>query len=176
MRFETTGIAGLMAVHVERHEDERGSFGRLFCRDEFATHGLATAFVQESLSVTRRAGTLRGMHFQRAPHREVKYVRCIRGAIHDVVADIRPESPTCGHWQSFRLEAAGSLSLYIPAGCAHGFQTLQDDCELLYQMDTAFQPDAADGFRFDDPAIGIIWPRPITVIAEKDLAWSPLAA
>jgi dTDP-4-dehydrorhamnose 3,5-epimerase len=174
VRFETTEIAGVVAVHVERHEDERGSFGRLFCRDEFSAHGLATAFVQESLSVTRRAGTLRGMHFQRVPHQEVKYVRCIRGAIQDVVADVRPGSPTYMQWQAFRLEAQGTLSLYIPAGCAHGFQTLEDDCELLYQMDTAYQPDAASGFRFDDPAIGIAWPCPVTVIAEKDLAWPPL--
>ncbi len=176
MLFETTPIAGLVAVRLERQEDERGSFARLFCRDEFAAHGLATAFVQESLSVTRRAGTVRGMHFQRVPHQEVKYVRCTRGAVHDVVADLRPDSPTYLRWQAFRLEAGGSLSLYIPAGCAHGFQTIEDDCELLYQMDTPYQPAFADGFRFDDPALGIAWPHPVTVIAEKDRAWPPLTS
>lgn len=176
MLFEPTNIAGLVAIRLERHVDERGSFARLFCRDEFAAQGLTSSFVQASLSVTERAGTLRGMHFQRAPYAEVKFVRCIRGAIHDVVADLRPDSPSYLHWQAFDLSAHGDLSLYIPAGCAHGFQTLQDDCEVLYQMDVPYQPGFADGFRFDDPALGIDWPLPITVIAEKDLEWPPLAS
>ncbi|MGH7042884.1 MAG: dTDP-4-dehydrorhamnose 3,5-epimerase family protein [Acetobacteraceae bacterium] len=174
MQFEATEIAGLIAVRLERHEDERGTFARLFCRDEFAAHGLVTTFVQQSLSVTRRAGTLRGMHFQQAPHAEVKYVRCVRGTIHDVIADLRPDSPTYRHTQALRLAAHDDLGLLIPAGCAHGFQTLEDDCEVLYQMDTAYQPDFADGCRFDDPAFGIAWPRPITVISAKDLAWPAL--
>lgn len=174
MRFETTSIAGLMAVHLEPNVDERGSFGRLFCHDEFAAAGLPGIFVQQSLSATLRAGTLRGMHFQRAPYAEGKFIRCVRGAIHDVVADLRPGSPTYLHWQAFPLSAHGSLSLFVPAGCAHGYQALQDDCELLYQMDVEYQPGFADGFRFDDPAIGIEWPLPITLISEKDLDWPPL--
>lgn len=176
MLFEPTNIAGLVAIRLERRVDERGSFARLFCRDEFAAQGLISSFVQASLSVTERAGTLRGMHFQRAPYAEVKFVRCVRGAIHDVVADLRPDSPSYLHWQAFDLSAHRDLSLYIPAGCAHGFQTLQDDCEVLYQMDVPYQPGFADGFRFDDPALGIDWPLPITVIAEKDLEWPPLAS
>jgi dTDP-4-dehydrorhamnose 3,5-epimerase len=174
LRFETTGIDGLIAVRLGRLEDDRGSFARLFCREEFAAAGLKTEFVQQSLSVTRKAGTLRGMHFQRSPHGETKFVRCVHGAIYDVVADLRPNSPSCLHWQSFRLDAHGEVSLYIPAGCAHGFQTLQDECEVLYQMDVPYRPDFADGCRFDDEALGIKWPLPVTVVAKKDLEWPPL--
>jgi len=176
LQFETTRIAGLVAVRLERNGDERGSFARLFCREEFTAQGLESNFVQQSLSVTRHAGTLRGMHFQRAPHAEVKFVRCVRGAIHDVVADLRRDSPSYLRWQAFDLSAHEDLSLYIPAGCAHGFQTLQDDCEVLYQMDVGYQPGFADGCRFDDPALGIKWPHAITVIAEKDLEWPPIAS
>jgi dTDP-4-dehydrorhamnose 3,5-epimerase len=175
LRFEPTNIAGVFAVRLQRHVDDRGSFARLFCRDEFAAAGLPTHFVQQSLSVTRRAGTLRGMHFQRAPHAEVKFVRCVRGVIHDVVADLRPDSPSYLQWQAFRLAAHEDVSLYIPAGCAHGFQTLEDDCEVLYQMDVPYQPGFADGFRFDDETIGIEWPLAVTMMAEKDLLWPPLA-
>jgi dTDP-4-dehydrorhamnose 3,5-epimerase len=171
MRFETTTIPGLFAIRLDRHIDARGSFARLFCKQEFAAAGLETVFVQESLSVSRVGGTLRGMHFQRTPDEEVKFVRCIRGAIYDVVADLRPDSPTYRRWQAFELSADGDLAVYIPKGCAHGFQTLVDDVEILYQMTTPYVPAAADGFRFDDNAIGITWPLPVTVIAEKDLSW-----
>lgn len=174
MRFESTEIAGLFAVRLQRHQDERGSFCRLFDREAFRDQGLAPDFVQQSLSVTRHAGTLRGLHFQRPPHAEVKFVRCTRGAIYDVVADLRPASPSYRRWQAFRLAEDGDLALYIPAGCAHGFQTLRDDCEVLYQMDTAYQPDHADGVRFDDPALGVAWPRAVTTIAGKDLEWPAL--
>ncbi|HTW25949.1 MAG TPA: dTDP-4-dehydrorhamnose 3,5-epimerase family protein [Acetobacteraceae bacterium] len=175
MRFEATSIEGAWLVHLERQTDSRGSFGRLFCAETFAAHGLAGGFVQESLSVTRQAGSLRGMHYQRAPHAEVKYLRCLRGAIHDVVADLRPDSPSRGRWQAFQLAAGDDTALYIPAGCAHGFQTLTDDVELLYHMSVAYQPGFADGFRFDDPAFAIAWPREVTVISERDLTWPPLA-
>jgi dTDP-4-dehydrorhamnose 3,5-epimerase len=174
MIFEETSIAGLFAIRLERHRDERGSFARLFSRDSFAARGLPSEFVQQSLSVTDRAGTLRGMHFQRDPHAETKFVRCLRGAIHDVVADLRPDSPSYQRWQAFRLSPEDELSLLIPRGCAHGFLTLRDDCEILYQMDEPYAPDFADGFRYDDPAIGIAWPRPPALIADKDLAWKPL--
>ena len=175
MKFEPTDIAGLWAVRLQRSEDERGSFARLFCREEFAAAGLFHDIAQASLSVTRRAGTLRGMHFQRPPHAEVKFVRCVRGAIHDVVADLRPGSPTYRRWQGFRLEPQGDLALCLPEGCAHGFQTLEDDCEVLYQMSTPYAASHADGVRFDDPALGIVWPREITLMAEKDLCWPLLA-
>jgi len=176
MKFEATEIAGLWAVRLERRADERGSFARLFDREAFAARGLATAFVQQSLSVTRQAGTLRGMHFQHAPHAEVKFIRCVRGAIFDVVADMRPGSPSHRRWLGFELAGADDLCLYIPPGCAHGFQTLSDDAEILYQMDTPYAAEAASGFRYDEPAFGIAWPRPVTVIAAKDLTWPQFAA
>jgi dTDP-4-dehydrorhamnose 3,5-epimerase len=174
MRFETTDIADLLVIRLDRHEDDRGSFARVFCEQEFADKGLVSRFVQASASVTRQAGTLRGMHFQRSPHAEVKLVRCVRGAIYDVVADIRPASPTYLRWQGFQMAPDSDYLLYIPAGCAHGFQTMMDDSEVLYQMSTAYAPDFADGFVYDDPAIGIVWPRQITVIARKDLTWPPI--
>lgn len=174
MNFEPTDIAGLWAVRLQRHADERGSFARLFCREEFAAHGLFADIAQASLSVTARAGTLRGMHFQRPPHAEVKYVRCVRGAIHDVVADLRPDSPSYLRWQAFRLDPREDVALCIPKGCAHGFQTLEDDSEVLYQMSTAYAGSHADGVRFDDPMLNIVWPREISLIAEKDLCWPKL--
>jgi dTDP-4-dehydrorhamnose 3,5-epimerase len=176
MLFETTKIDGLWAVRLDRHRDERGNFVRLFDRAEFAARGLATTFVQQSLSVTRLRGTLRGMHFQQPPHAEVKFIRCVRGEIYDVVADLRPGSPSQGRWEAVRLSAEDDLCLYIPAGCAHGFQTLSDDVEVLYQMDTAYAPDAASGFRFDEPAFAIGWPLPVTMLSEKDASWPQLVA
>ena len=175
MNFDPTDIADLWAVRLQPREDERGAFARLFCREEFAAHGLFTEIAQASLSVTRRAGTLRGLHFQRPPHAEVKFVRCVRGAIHDVVCDLRRASPSYLRWQGFRLEPASDLALCIPPGCGHGFQTLEDDCEVLYQMSVPYAAGHADGVRFDDPALGIVWPREITLMAEKDLCWPLLA-
>jgi dTDP-4-dehydrorhamnose 3,5-epimerase len=174
MRFETTDIADLLLIRLDRHEDERGSFARTFCEQEFAARGLVTRFVQASASVNLRAGTLRGMHYQRAPHAEVKLVRCVRGAIFDVVADIRPASPPYMRWQGFHMTPDSDYLLYIPAGCAHGFKTMKDDSEVLYQMSTAYAPDFADGFVYNDPVMGITWPREVTVIARKDLTWPPL--
>lgn len=174
MRFENTKIAGLLAVHLEWRSDPRGGFARLYCREEMAAVGIVDPFVQASLSVSQKAGTLRGMHFQRAPHAESKLVTCVRGAVYDVVADLRPDSPTYRQWQAFELTQAGELVLYIPKGCAHGFQTLVDDCEILYQMDTPYAPSHADGVRFDDDALRIDWPLEVSVISEKDLGWPPL--
>ena len=173
MLFQTTEISGLIAVRLERFVDTRGSFARLFCEDEFASQKLPSKFVQQSLSVTKLTGTLRGMHFQRPPHAECKYVRCVRGSIYDVVADMRPASPSFLHWQAFCLTADDDLSLLIPKGCAHGFQTLTDDCEVLYEMDTPYHPKSANGFRYDDPTFRIAWAREVTVIADKDLTWPP---
>ena len=174
MVFEKTDIAGVLAVKLERRCDERGSFARTFCRREFAAHGLPADFVQCNTSVTRQAGTLRGMHFQRAPHAEAKLVRCVRGAVYDVVADLRPDSPTFMRWQSFRLEAHGDASLFIPAGCAHGLQALVDDTEVSYQMTAEYAPQYASGFRYDDPAFDIEWPLPVTVISSQDRSWPSL--
>jgi dTDP-4-dehydrorhamnose 3,5-epimerase len=174
MQFDPTEIAGLFMVRLTRFADARGTFARLFCRDAFAAAGLRHVFVQASLSVTHHAGTLRGMHFQRPPHAEVKLVRCVRGAIFDVVADLRRDSPTYLRWQGFALSPESDIALYIPEGCAHGFQTLTDDCEVLYQMTTPHAPAFADGVRYDDPALGIVWPRPVRLVADKDLAWPPI--
>ncbi len=173
MIFQPTEIAGAWSLLPERAVDERGSFARLFCRQEFAAHDLAADFVQASTSVTKLAGTIRGMHFQRPPHAEVKLIRCVRGAIHDVIADLRCDSPTYRRWQRFLLTARDGTSVYAPAGCAHGFQTLENDTEVLYFMNVPFAPDAADGFRYDDPAFAIEWMRPVTLVAEKDLRWTP---
>ncbi|MDE2580780.1 MAG: dTDP-4-dehydrorhamnose 3,5-epimerase family protein [Rhodospirillales bacterium] len=175
MRFEPTGIDQLTVIVIERSADPRGTFGRTFCREAFAAAGLEADFVQASTSVTLRRGTIRGMHFQRPPAAETKLVRCVRGAIHDVVADLRPHSPTFLRWQAFRLGALEDRMLYIPPGCAHGFQTLCDDCEVLYQMSVPYTPGAADGFRFDDPACAISWPLPPEMISPNDLAWPPIA-
>ena len=173
MIFRETKLAGVHTVLIERHADPRGSFGRTFCRDEFAARGFPTEFVQASTSVSVHAGTVRGMHYQRPPYAEAKLVRCVRGAIHDVIADLRPDSPSFMQWEAFELREGGDAMLYIPPGCAHGFQTLADETEVLYQMSTPYAPEAAAGFRFDDPAFSIAWPAPVIVIAEKDLAWPP---
>ncbi len=171
MRFEQTGIAGLWHLTVERFADERGSFGRTFCRDEFIAHGLAAEFVQTSSSRTSRAGTIRGMHWQNRPHAEAKLIRCVRGSVHDVVCDLRPGSPTHLLSLSFHLDQDDDTLIYIPPGCAHGFQTLTDTVEILYAMSCNFAPNVACGLRFDDPALGIDWPISLTCISDKDLAW-----
>jgi dTDP-4-dehydrorhamnose 3,5-epimerase len=175
MIFHPTELDQVFLIDIERYADERGSFGRTFCRREYAARGLASEFVQASTSFTRRAGTLRGMHYQRPPHAEAKLVRCIRGAIFDVVADLRPQSPSFMRWRGFTLHGIGDAMLYIPPGCAHGFQTLEDDTEVLYHMSQEYAPASASGFRYDDPAFAITWPLPISVIAEKDLSWKAVA-
>lgn len=160
MRFRDTPVAGVLVVELERIEDERGSFARTFSTEEFAQRGLDVRVDQCSTSFNKRAGTLRGMHYQVAPHGEVKLVRCTRGAIFDAVVDLRPESPTYLRWCAAELSAANGLALYIPEGCAHGFQTLEDASEILYQIATPYVPAAARGVRWDDPAFGITWPAP----------------
>jgi dTDP-4-dehydrorhamnose 3,5-epimerase len=174
MRLEQTQIADLWAVRLEWQDDARGSFTRLFCHDEFSLKGITGMFVQTSLSVSRQLGTLRGMHMQRAPFAETKLVSCVRGAIYDVVVDMRHDSPTYLRWQAFELSQAGDLALCIPKGCLHGFQTLADDCGVLYQMDAPYSSIHADGVRYDDPALNIEWPVEVTVISERDLNWPQL--
>jgi dTDP-4-dehydrorhamnose 3,5-epimerase len=174
MIFRVTQLDQVRLLVIERHVDERGSFGRTFCKREFATNGLAGEFVQSSTSFSRRAGTVRGMHYQRPPDAEAKLVRCIRGSIYDVVVDVRPASPSFMRWQGFTLAGTADEQLYIPPGCAHGFQTLEDDTEVLYHMSCEYAPQSADGFRYDDPAFAIVWPREVTAIAGKDLAWPPV--
>jgi dTDP-4-dehydrorhamnose 3,5-epimerase len=171
MRFEPTELQGVVLVKLEQHVDERGYFARSFCAAEFAAEGLANHFPQSSLSFNKVAGTLRGMHYQLAPHAETKLVRCSRGAILDVVVDLRPSSKSYLRWQSFELNHLNGHALYIPDGFAHGFQTLADNCEVSYSITPAFVSGAGAGLRWDDPAIDIRWPRPISRISEKDRSW-----
>ena len=158
MQFQPLSIAGAYLVQVEPHADERGLFARVFCRDEFAAAGLPGAFVQSSLSFNARRGTLRGMHFQRSPSREDKLVRCVRGAVHDVLLDLRPDSPSYLRHEGLRLDDANRDSVFIPHGVAHGFLTLADASEVLYAMTDVYAPSLADGVRWNDPAFAIGWP------------------
>ncbi len=171
MLFRSTGLAGVRLIDLEPTRDERGLFARTFCTRELAAQGLETGFVQHSISVTERAGSVRGMHFQKSPHEEVKLLRCIRGAIHDVLIDIRPDSPTYGRWEAYDLTAENRRQLYVPAGLAHGFQTLLPDTEVGYLISAFYAPAAAVGIRHDDPAFAIAWPLPVADISPKDRAW-----
>jgi len=158
MRFVDTVLLGSKLVEVEPHDDERGTFMRLHCEREFEKAGLVFRMVQTNLSVTRKRGTLRGMHYQTAPSRESKLVRCVAGAIHDVIIDLRPDSPTFCQSVGFDLNARDRKALYVPAGFAHGFLTLSDDAAVLYQMTDYYQPELARGVRWNDAAFRIRWP------------------
>lgn len=171
MKFTRTRLADAVLIEPTRHADDRGFFTRVYCADTFAAEGLATDYPQANHSHNARAGTLRGMHFQRAPHREVKLVRCVRGAIHDVILDLRAGSPSYGAWQGFDLTAENGHMLYVPAGFAHGFQTLTDMSDVTYMVSHRYTPGAEGGLRWDDPALGLVWPLPVAVISEKDAAW-----
>jgi len=166
--FREAPLAGAFLVELDRRPDDRGYFARSFCVDEFAAHGLPTAVIQCNVSFNRTRGTLRGMHFQRAPMAEAKLVRCTRGAIYDVIVDLRPESTTYCRWYGFELTEQNGSALFIPEGFAHGFQTLADNSEVFYQMFAGYSPEHADGVRWDDPAFGIVWPLPVSSMAEKD--------
>jgi dTDP-4-dehydrorhamnose 3,5-epimerase len=170
--FTATRLNDAVIIDVERHGDERGYLARTFCEEEFADHGLATRFVQSSTIVSPRRHTLRGLHYQRAPHREVKLVRCIRGAARVTIVDLRPESPSYTQWLGVELSQDNGRLLYVPEGFAQGYQTLVDDTEVLYQMSHHYVPDAATGVRWDDPAFGIDWPPAAErIISARDRAW-----
>jgi dTDP-4-dehydrorhamnose 3,5-epimerase len=175
MLFQETGLKGAWVIEVAPASDHRGFFARTFCTREFQDYGLETCFSQHSLSVSRQKGTLRGMHFQVAPHEEVKVVTCHRGAIWDVIIDLRPESPTFRRWEAFELSQANHRRLYIPRGFAHGFQTLSPAVEVGYLISTPYVPHAASGVRYNDPAFAIEWPLPISAISEKDESWPNFA-
>jgi dTDP-4-dehydrorhamnose 3,5-epimerase len=174
MIFTETRLKGAFAIDLEPVADDRGFFARSFDQKEFAGHGLAPGFVQCNVSVNHRRGTMRGMHWQAAPHEEAKLVRCTRGAIHDVIVDLRPESPTLGEHVAATLTAANRSMLYVPEGFAHGFLTLDDDTEVFYQMSAFYAPGHARGARFDDPALGIEWPAEPAVVSERDRSWPGL--
>ncbi len=169
MKFVPTKIEGVWIVEMERHHDERGWFARTWCSEEFRAQGLEAGLVQCSSSFNLHRGTLRGMHYQAASHEEVKVVRCTRGAIHDVALDLRADSPTWRQWVAMELTADNGLALYIPKGCAHGFQTLEDNTELSYLITKPFHPDASRAVRWNDPAFAIQWPLPdVAIMHERD--------
>src|SRR5579871_4857798 len=149
MIISPTSVADARIIDIEPAYDDRGFFARTWCRRELDEHGLSIEIAQESISFNRRKGTLRGIHFQKSPHKEVKVVRCTRGAIYDVIVDLRPRSTTYLHWESFELSAESHRALYVPEGCAHGFQTLIDETEVHYQISSFYEPSAAGGYRFD---------------------------
>jgi len=168
MKFLQTPLLGALLIEPELLRDERGFFARTFCSEELHKQGVSSQIVQCNISYNRLRGTLRGMHFQREPRAEEKLVSCIRGAIFDVIVDLREGSPTLGKWFGVELSADNHRLLYVPKGLAHGFQTLTDDAEVYYQMSEFYSPAHASGVRYDDPALKIIWPLPVTVISEKD--------
>ena len=168
MIFRETPLPGAWVLEPERFEDERGFFARTWCRRDFAERGLDPDIAQCSVSYNHRKGTLRGLHFQIAPHEEVKLVRVTRGAVWDVIVDVRPDSPTFRNYFGVTLSAAAGNALYIPQGMAHGFQTLEDGTEVFYQISAFYAPEAARGYRWDDPSFAIPWPEPPSVISEKD--------
>ena len=175
MKFTPTGVDGVVLVDLEPHTDVRGMFARSFDVDEFRAHGLDVAVVQSNMSFNHRAGTVRGLHRQVPPHAEGKLVRCIAGAIVDVAADVRPGSPTFGQHVMVELSATNRRALFIPPYVAHGYQTLVDDTEVMYQVSGPYAPGGAEGYRHDDPELAIGWPLEVSMISAKDAGWPLLA-
>lgn len=168
MKFHATPIRGLWEIETAPHRDERGSLTRVFCAEAFERVFPGLRFVQVNHSVTRGRGTIRGLHFQRAPAAEVKLIRCLRGRVFDVAVDLRAGSPTFGCWHAVELSEDNQRELLIPPGCAHGFQTLADHCELLYQHSAPYTPGCEDGVRHDDPRLAIAWPEPEAGMSPRD--------
>jgi len=179
MTFKETSLKGAYEIHLEPHFDDRGYFARSYCWREFEAQGLNPKVVQCNVSYNRARGTLRGMHYQQAPFAEVKLVRCVRGAIYDLIVDLRADSPTYRKWTAVELRSEpgkSSSMLYVPAGFGHGFQTLEDQTEVVYQMSEFYAPEAARGFRWDDPAFNLVWPEPVTVMSEADRNYADFEA
>ncbi|MET0151606.1 MAG: dTDP-4-dehydrorhamnose 3,5-epimerase [Candidatus Binatia bacterium] len=175
MLFTETKLRGAFVIDLERREDNRGFFARAFCQNEFSDHGLKAVIAQANIGFNRRRGCLRGMHFQYPPAAETKVVRCTRGAVLDIIVDLRPESPTFLEHISVELTADNHRAIYIPERFAHGYQALEDDTETSYQVGEFYTPGAEGGLRYDDPALGLTWPLPVSEISEKDAAWPLLA-
>jgi dTDP-4-dehydrorhamnose 3,5-epimerase len=171
MKFSAAPIAGCHVVELDKRADDRGYFARTWCRQELVDHGLRMDVAQVNVGVSTKAGTLRGMHYQLAPHAEIKVVRCSRGAVYDVAVDLRAGSPTFRRWYGVELTHESGRMLYVPEGCAHGYLTLTDDTELLYFTSHAYAPESARGVRYDDPAFGIQWPAPVCVLSSADATW-----
>jgi dTDP-4-dehydrorhamnose 3,5-epimerase len=170
MVFTQGGIPQVYVIDLEKREDARGYFARAWCEKEFAARGLPN-FVQTNMSLCRRRGTVRGFHYQAAPHGEAKYIRCIRGAVFDVVADIRPGSPTFGRWFGIELTADNRRAVFVPEGLAHAYQSLTDGAEVIYSASCYYTPGAERGLRWDDPALRVKWPIREAIVSEKDAAW-----
>jgi dTDP-4-dehydrorhamnose 3,5-epimerase len=170
MIFHPTGIQGAILVESQPHHDERGFFARTYCEREFSANGLNTRWVQHNHSLSRTVGTLRGLHFQCSPSAEIKLVRCLKGRVWDVVVDLRKESPTFRRWEAHELSENNMCALYIPVGCAHGFQCLTDECQLFYLMSEFYEPRCSLGVRWDDPDLAIAWPLPALNISPRDQA------
>jgi len=176
LKFLPTPLAGAYLIELEQLDDERGFFARSFCQNEFKAHGLDPVVAQCNVSFNRRRGTLRGLHYQAAPHAEAKLVRCTRGAVWDVIVDLRKGSLTVRQWHAAELTADNRRALYIPDGFAHGFQTLADDSEVLYQMSEFYHPESARGVRWDDPTLAIRWPLKEPVMSPRDREFPALDA
>lgn len=175
MKFVETPVSGAFVLELEPRADDRGSFSRAFCTDEFKAHGISMPVVQANLAHTTRKGTIRGMHYQVAPAAEAKLMRCVRGAVYDVLIDLRPDSPTYMQHFGIELSADNGKALYVPPLFGHGYLSLQDNCEMFYMVSEFYTPGAERGARFDDPAFGIDWPVAIDVVSDKDLAWEPFS-
>lgn len=175
MNFTGTPLAGAFVIDPQRREDARGWFARTYCAREFEAHGLPTHMVQTNMSLTKKKGTLRGMHYQKDPDAEDKLVRCVQGAIFDAIVDLRPQSPTYCRWFGAELSADNGRMLLVPKGFAHGFVTLTDDAAVTYQVSAYYSPQSEGGARFDDPAFGIEWPVPVLDMSDKDRNWPPHA-
>lgn len=176
MEFSEAPLGGAYVVRMKRIEDDRGFFARGWCRDEFLAHGLNPNIVQLNVAVSPKKGTLRGLHFQRAPHGEAKFVRCTRGGIFDVMVDLREESPTRSQWFGLELTADNGTMLYVPEGFAHGYQTLTDDAEMYYLTTAPYAAASAGGVRYNDPVLGIEWPLPVSLISKADEQWPDFVA
>ncbi len=174
MEFTETRIAGAWTIDPTPYVDERGHFLRAWCVDEFAAHGIAFEPVQANMGHNHRAATLRGLHFQLPPHEEGKLVRCTRGSVYDVLVDLRPGSPTAWEWFGTELTAENGRMLYVPPMCAHGYLTLEAETEIYYLTSARYAPEAASGLRYDDPVLGITWPRTPECLSEQDLNWTLL--
>src|SRR4030066_2028723 len=171
MIFERTKLRDTYLIEIEKRSDQRGFFARMWCRKEFEKHGLVSHVVQTNISYNSKKGTIRGLHFQIDPYQETKLVRCTRGAIYDVIIDLRPDSPTYGEGTGVELSADNYMMLYVPENFAHGFQTLADNTEVIYQVTEFYTPGSERGLRYDDPAFGIVWPLPASIISDKDKSW-----
>jgi len=171
MEFTETKLKGAFLVRLKKIEDDRGFFARGWCREEFAQHGLNSNMIQLNVGFSHKPGTVRGMHYQDTPHQEAKFVRCTRGAIYDVIIDLRPDSPTRRQWYAVELTADNGTMLYAPEGFAHGYQTLADDSDMYYLTSALYASSSARGVRYNDAAFGIQWPLPVSVVSDPDQKW-----